>query len=87
MLGLSSKELALDESSMISALDNDHPIICIMGAGDFTDSGHYIVLSDYEDGEFVVCDPNSKERSEKTWSFDTLSYQIKNLWEFSNDML
>lgn len=83
MLGLNSKEISLDKSVMIYELEQGHPIILSMRPGDFTLTGHFIVISAYEDGKFVVHDPNSKIRSKKLWDFETLSYQIKNLWSFS----
>lgn len=68
-LGLTSRELPLEESIVASELDSGHPIICIMGEGDFTTSGHYIVLTGYEDGKVSVNDPNSYENSDKLWEF------------------
>lgn len=78
--GLTSEELPLSESAMSSALEQGGLIICVLGPGDFTDSGHFIVLTGYEDGAFTVNDPNSYLRSEQTWTYDRLSGQIKNLW-------
>ena len=43
-LGLSAKELGLDANLIRKKLEEGHPIICIMGPGDFTTTGHYIVL-------------------------------------------
>lgn len=83
MLGLKPKEISLDKSVMIYELQQGHPIILSMRPGDFTMTGHFIVISAYENGKFVVHDPNSKIRSNKLWDFDTLSDQIKNLWSFS----
>lgn len=78
--GLDSEELPLSENSMVSALENGKLIVCVLGPGDFTDSGHFIVLTGYQDGAFTVNDPNSPTRSAQTWSYDQLSPQIKNLW-------
>lgn len=83
LLGLSAKELPLWESNIKDELDNDHPVIVAVKEGDFTYSGHYIVLTGYNENGFTVNDPNSKENSEKTWSYDKLSPQIKNLWAIS----
>lgn len=83
MLGLNSNEISLDQNVMIYELEQGHPIILSMRPGDFTTAGHFIVISDYQDGKFVVHDPNSKIRSQKLWDFNTLSHQIKNLWSFS----
>lgn len=82
-LGLNSRELPLDQNRMSRELAQGHPIICSMRPGDFTTVGHFIVLYGYENGKFLVRDPNSKTRSEKTWSYATLKPQIRNLWVFS----
>lgn len=79
-LGLNVTELPLDENRMKKNLELGHPIICIMGPGDFTTAGHYIVLRGVEDGKFVVNDPNSKSNSERLWSYEEIQGQIKNLW-------
>ena len=79
-LGLTARELPLDENSMVTALEGGELVICVMGPGDFTDSGHFIVLTGRQDGAFTVNDPNSYARSERTWTFDDLQYQVKNLW-------
>nr|WP_319489991.1 C39 family peptidase [uncultured Caproiciproducens sp.] len=82
-LGLSSREIPLDENRMAQELSQGHPIICSLRPGDFTTVGHFIVLYGYENGNFLVKDPNSKSRSEKAWSYGTLKPQIRNLWAFS----
>lgn len=80
-LGLSSKELSLDETIIKRELTAGNPIICSMGPGDFTSKGHFIVLTGVtKDGKITVNDPNSRIRSEKTWDLDTLMSQMKNLW-------
>lgn len=77
-------ELGLSETEMKKALKAGHPMIAIMGAGDFTTQGHFIVLYDTnKNGEFKIYDPNSIENSKKTWSFKTLKSQIKNLWSYA----
>ncbi len=78
--GVSSEEISLSESVMRSVLDSSGMIICAMGPGDFTTEGHYILIYGYENGEFLVNDPNSRERSRKKWSYSKLSCQIRNLW-------
>ena len=82
-LGLSGKELPLGENSMKTALDHGKLIVCSMRPGDFTTSGHYILLYDYDDTGFCVKDPNRVSNSSRTWDYDTLSPQIKNLWTIS----
>ncbi len=82
-LGLTSQELPLDEGRMIRELEAGHPIICSMRPGDFTDTGHFIVLVDYQNDVFVVHDPNSIDNSDKTWNYEEIRGQIRNLWAFS----
>lgn len=81
-LGLTAKELPLSETGMEQELDAGRPIICIMGPGDFTDSGHYIIVTGYSDGDFTVLDPYRKANCEKNWDYDTLAGQIRNLWSY-----
>lgn len=80
--GLSVNQLRLDETVMQQYLDLGYLLICSMGKGDFTRSGHFIVLYDYNEEGFLVNDPNSQERSERNWDFDTLRWQIKNVWGY-----
>ncbi len=79
-LGLDVTEIPLDEDRIVRNLEVDNPIICIMGPGDFTTTGHFIVLVGCEDGKFKVNDPNSRANSERLWSYDEIKGQIKNLW-------
>ena len=44
-LGLSARELPLVKKKMVDALKAGNPIILALGPGDFTASGHYIVLT------------------------------------------
>ena len=79
-LGLDVVEISLDENRMMKNLELGNPIICILGPGDFTTTGHFIVLTGCKDGKFVVNDPNSRINSERLWSFEEIKGQIKNLW-------
>ncbi len=82
-LGLTATELPLVKKKMTDALEAGHPVILAMGAGDFTTTGHYIVLTGLQDGQFTVNDPNSVENSRKLWSYEQLEDQIRNIWEIS----
>lgn len=81
-LGLSSEELPLVERYVTENLQEGNPIICIMGEGDFTTTGHFIVMTDFIDGKIKVNDPNSISRSEKLWEYDDIYDQIKNMWVY-----
>lgn len=79
-LGLRGETLSLDENVMKNALDSGGLIVCSMAPGDFTTTGHFILLTGYDENGFFVNDPNRHSTSEKQWDFDTLQGQIKNLW-------
>ena len=79
-LGLDVTEIPLVEKRIKDNLEVGNPIICAMGRGDFTATGHYIVLIGLEDGKFIVNDPNSVENSKKLWSYEQIQGQIRNLW-------
>ena len=85
-LGLNVSELPLDRYRIEQNLNAHHPIICAMGPGDFTTTGHFIVLtgSSYleDTGEYkiTVNDPNSLKNSSRLWSYEEIAPQIKNLW-------
>lgn len=81
--GLRAEELPLVRQYMTNALDEDCPIVCAMAPGDFTTTGHYIVITGYDGDGFTVNDPNSPERSSRHWTYDELEGQISNLWAFS----
>lgn len=84
-LGLTATELPLVKKKMVTALEEGCPVILALGPGDFTTTGHYIVLTGVEDGQFRVNDPNSKENSQKLWSYETLESQIRNIWKIEVD--
>lgn len=81
--GIHGEEMGLSEEEIISALENGNPVICSMSPGDFTTTGHFIVLVGTEDGKIRVNDPNSVKRSEKLWDYATLEPQINNLWVYT----
>lgn len=80
-LELTATELPLVKKKMATALEEGCPVILALGPGDFTTTGHYIVLTGVEDGLFRVNDPNSLENSQSLWSYETLEGQIRNIWK------
>lgn len=79
-LGLTVTEIPLVKKKIVDNLEAGKPIICAMGKGDFTTTGHYIVLVGTEDGLLRVNDPNSYANSEKLWTYEQLESQFRNLW-------
>ena len=83
-LGLEVTEIPLVKQRMTDNLEVGNPIILAMGPGDFTESGHYIVLTGMEDGKFRINDPNSRANSERLWSYEEIEDQIRNIWVIRN---
>lgn len=84
LLGLSSRELLADAAAVREALSAGSPVIASMAPGDFTTTGHFIVLAGVDDaGRLVICDPNSAERSAKAWGAQRVLSQCRNLWAIS----
>lgn len=83
-LGFQVTELPLDENRIRQALNSGLPVICVVGPGDFTTSGHFLVLTGYEDGKFRINDPNSYANSQKLWAYEDIKSQIRNIWSIAN---
>lgn len=81
--GLYVRTLPKSEESLKAALDKRRYIICAMGPGDFTAAGHFIVIYGYDKDGFFINDPNSRTRSQKHWSYDEISGQMKAIWSYS----
>ena len=79
-LGMTATELPLVKKKITDALEQGNPVILAMGPGDFTTTGHYILLTAVEDGAFRVNDPNSIVNSSRLWTYEELESQIRNIW-------
>lgn len=79
-LGLKATELPLVKGKIDKALESGKPVILAMGPGDFTTTGHYIVLTAVEEEGYRVNDPNSRINSAKHWTYEELEHQIRNIW-------
>lgn len=84
LLGLESQEVPASAGAMREELRAGHPVICSVIPGDFTTTGHFIVLAGIaEDGGIIVRDPNSAQNTERTWDLDRIISQCANAWAFS----
>ena len=82
-LGLSSHEVPADAGRLKEELAQGHPVICSMRPGDFTSTGHFLVVAGVADnGELVIHDPNSPANSARTWDAERVLAQCANLWAF-----
>lgn len=79
-LGLDVTEIPLVESRIIRNLEVGNPIICVVGPGFFTTTGHFIIMTEYSDGYVRINDPNSPRKTAQTWKLTEVMPQIKNLW-------
>lgn len=53
---------------MISELKSGHILVALMGPGHFSDSGHFIIITDdWSDNQVRVADPARIERTEAAW--------------------
>lgn len=83
-LGLNPREIPRDASALKEAVAAGSPLVLSMGKGDFTTDGHFIVVCGVDDnGDLIVRDPNSAERSNKAWDPETVLGQCLNIWAFS----
>lgn len=67
-----------DTDRMRNALEEGNLIVVLMGKGQFTDSGHFIVLYGLTgDGNVLLADPNSEERTKKEWELEVITKEAK----------
>ncbi|MFR0790597.1 MAG: C39 family peptidase [Lachnospiraceae bacterium] len=68
-LGLTAENIPVTQENILAALRSGIPLICSMYPGDFTYTGHFIVLTGIdENGAITVNDPNSPANTKKHWS-------------------
>ncbi len=83
-MGLYVNSVIFDEYHITNELQSGNPIICIMGPGTFTTTGHFIVLYGIDgNGNILIKDPNSILKTNTSWTLDELMPQINNLWSYS----
>lgn len=84
MLGLHSAELSASADVVRAELEAGRPIICSVRPGDFTSTGHFIVLAGLtDDGQVMVRDPNNAGNGDHPWDLDRILGQCANLWAFN----
>ncbi len=85
-LGLDSQRVEVSKKSMKRRLKEGKPVIASMEPGDFTTTGHFIVLTGLtEEGKVDVNDPNNIANSKKQWDLDTLVKQTKAAWSYARE--
>lgn len=82
-LGLSSSKIDVNGTSLRSALAQGQLVICNVGPGDFTDGGHFFVITGMDDeGKLLINDPFSVVNTEQHWDVSTVLSQTRGLWAF-----
>ena len=83
-LGLNAEKIGIGQRAIREKLESGCLVICSMAPGDFTDTGHFIVLRGITSkGKLLVNDPNSTSRSQKKWKLGTVAKQVKAAWAYS----
>lgn len=80
--GLQCREGMMDETELAAELAAGHPVICSMLPGDFTDGGHFLVLTGDQNGQISLLDPFSRRNTEKLWNYTDIADQIREMWVF-----
>ena len=84
--GLDAERVTLSADAIADTLARGRVIIASMKPGDFTYTGHFIVLTGLDkDGRVRVNDSNSRLNSAKSWDAQVLVDQMKAAWSYSYD--
>ena len=78
-LGMISSGVERSEAAMKQQLDWGRPIVASVQPGDFTKSGHFILIVGYDRAGFRVHDPNNPANC-KSWTYSVLIPQIRAMW-------
>ena len=78
--GVNAKTIKVDEDTFKERLDEGNLIVVNVGPGDFTEKGHFMVITGYDDEGFTINDPNSIIKSNTHWQFERLHSQIRAAW-------
>lgn len=82
-LGLEAVYIEVDEEQVKAALQDGAILIFSLGEGDFTDSGHYIVVCGISGDKLIINDPYSSVNSNKTWDVGVVLEQTEAIYKFS----
>lgn len=65
-------------ANVSSLLSSGHVLVALMGRGTFTQSGHFIIITQIADNNMVsIADPNSMEHSEMQWDLNLILNELK----------
>lgn len=79
--GLECIQSTINADSITSSLKDGNPVIVSVGPGTFTKYGHFVVLTGMtDDGQITIADPNSEERSSKTYDLNVFLREGTQQW-------
>ncbi|MBQ3011195.1 MAG: C39 family peptidase [Oscillospiraceae bacterium] len=82
-LGLKVQKLWKDENAIRKALADGKLMTVRVGAGDFTDGGHFLVICGIDEHDMLtIRDPNSREKTAQPWAFERVMEQASCFWSF-----
>lgn len=82
-LGLTCERFNPSANALLTYLQSGYTVICNVGPGDFTESGHFFVITGLDgDGKLEVNDPYSSVRSAKAWDVDAVVGQTIAFYAF-----
>lgn len=84
--GYQYQDLGMDLDLVSSYLAADQPVIVSVTAGDFTETGHIMVLAGIRDDHVIVLDPNDspeKHHYDSYYTLDEIADQSIRFWAFS----
>lgn len=80
---LTYRELGINAADLEGYLGRGYVMIASMGPGEFSTSGHFIVITGKtSDGKLIIHDPYSKIHTERSWEPSTIVSQMKRLHAF-----
>ncbi len=71
-----------DKTTLKTELQKGNLMIAIMGKGDFTNYGHFIVIRGYKNEKILVADPYNYAKTLQEWDVSVLWEQCKGVNEF-----
>lgn len=81
--GLQCEKFTPSTQNLLTYLESGYVVICNVGPGDFTDSGHFFVATGLaSDGTVEINDPYSSVTSATTWSPDRIANQSIGMYAF-----
>lgn len=78
--GLTSYRVQLQEATLKAELDKGRFLICSARPGDFTSTGHFILIYGYDENGFKINDPKCVYRSRLSWTYDQIKDDFKAIW-------